>query len=292
MICDYAMDDIDTLEREGLKPTPRDIVRLNALGCVATAAAKRNATTSLDCLPRAAAIPLKGASKSPSFPIRAVGGEDVVVFRQPTVGHELWMDEAERHFAKDLHTIVAIRAYALTRGCDALPCADDVKAVADAVRSFCEDVAPLTFDQIVAALDCAVNGASHVHGEFPAGRANDTLDENDDAPDGAEYEDWEMCVAASCLHDAQAVLVGASVAELKRMTRRQLNELKMNALYVHGLAANKEAENAAKEYDITLDEIRERLRKEKREAEEREAEERSAAELTRSPIEGEGGENG
>lgn len=74
MVSEMAMEDIEQMKREGLEPTPRDIIRLNALALKYERAKSKDVGMSLYQLPRVAFIDSK------------------TWFRQPTIGHEIWFD--------------------------------------------------------------------------------------------------------------------------------------------------------------------------------------------------------
>lgn len=75
MTSEMAVEDIEQMQADGLKPTVKDIIRLNALALKYERAKSRNADNSLYLMPRVAAIDSKH------------------VFRQPTIGHEIWFDK-------------------------------------------------------------------------------------------------------------------------------------------------------------------------------------------------------
>ena len=100
-----AMEDLKALADEGLSPTPEDVVRLNALGLKLENS--RSFCSSIYCLPRVAFL-------------------NPFVFRQPTLGHELWLDDVERHFdMSDPSTSLALNALACS-----VPDVDDLPSSA------------------------------------------------------------------------------------------------------------------------------------------------------------------
>lgn len=74
MTSEMAVEDIEQMQAEGLKPTVKDIIRLNALALKYERAKSRNAGNTMYLMPRVAFI------------------DDKTWFRQPTIGHELWFD--------------------------------------------------------------------------------------------------------------------------------------------------------------------------------------------------------
>ena len=75
MTSKMAIEDIEQMQAEGLKPTVKDIIRLNALAMKFERAKSKNAGSSIYLLPRVAFI------------------SDKVWFRQPTIGHEIWLSK-------------------------------------------------------------------------------------------------------------------------------------------------------------------------------------------------------
>lgn len=136
-----AKEDIEQLQDEGLKPTVEDIIRLNAVALKFEAAKKKHCTTDIYMLPRIAQI------------------SDSVYFRQPTVGHEIWLKKVSEYVdTEDLQTVIALQAYCLSRGHDELPDAYDKDKVNSEIRDFIGKLSDFTEDQIFAALDYVRNG--------------------------------------------------------------------------------------------------------------------------------------
>lgn len=246
MISEMAMADIAQMEAEGLRPTPRDVVRLNALALVFEGRKKRN-LQSLYALPRVAAI------------------DEKRWFREPTVGHEIWISKVRRWIDEsDFETLLAVYAFALSRDSSELPNGDSREAVRQAVETYAEEMKDFTRDQIFAAVDYVKNGCDQTVGEEPPER------KGSEDGDGGEEEDWTECVALGVLHEGQAILFGVSEAEMKCMTRRQLEAVIRRAYDVHGMSRRDEEDEALGDYNRTLDEIRERLERERHEAPSRE----------------------
>ena len=244
MISEMAKADIEQMWSDGLNPPLADIICLNALGLKCEAEAKKRPLDSTDYLPRVAVIP-------PSLSLR-----------QPAIGHEIWLAKIRRLVADDdPESILAVNVFALSRAPGELPDADDIASVKKAVEAFCRDCRDFTRDQLWAAVDYALFGASSIAGESPA---SPPPDDDDIFADGiAKAEDWNECVAAGVLAYGQIVLFGASVAELSRMTRRQVRDMIRRAYTFHGLKEPDYLTIARGNYFATRDEIRERLTKEK-----------------------------
>jgi len=245
MISKTAIGSINDLKAKGLDPTPEDIIRLNALGLKLEASRKKYSTSlnSLDYLPRVAAI-------SPT-----------ISFRQPTIGHEIWIERVSRLAEKTYETDLAVKAFALSRQASELPDPDDPISVTKAIEDFSKKFAEYTRDQIYAALEYVVFGSSQLVGEFAARRETD----EERIPDGCEDEDWSLCISLGVLNEGRACLWGINQKELENMTRRQLDDLIRRASEFHNIVMEPESERRCEDFYTTLDVIEERLKKEKKE---------------------------
>lgn len=238
MISQTALETLEDLRAEGLSPSDADVIRLNALGLKLEARQKKNPLDSTEYLPRVAAI-----SKTVSF-------------RQPTIGHEIWLDKIERVILRgDYQTALAVKAFALSRPSAALPDPDDPKSVAAAVSAYAEELSEFTTNQIHAAIDYAVFGADPKAGEFAARPEAEA--------DGSVYEDWKYCVSVGVLNEARVALFGVSQAEIEAMTRRQVCDLIERSFFYHQIEVDPQISQAQRDYYATVREIRERLEKEK-----------------------------
>lgn len=238
MVSEIAIDDIAELEAQGLHPTPQDIIRLNALALKAQASKAKNAVNALEYLPRVAKI-----------------SEDII-FRQPTIGHEVWLAKVEQYASADFQTILAVRAFALSRAASELPDALDHNAVRDAVGEYSRLFANYTRTQILAALEYVINGANPLSEESAPSTKDDGEDERIDLCDG---EDWSECVAVGILHEAQVMLTGMTAKEIGELTRQQVNEMLMRVYIMRGADVKKIASARVNDYYLALNGIRERL---------------------------------
>lgn len=234
MISQTAIETLEDFRAAGLSPTDADVIRLNALGLKLEAASKKHSIDANDYLPRVAQI-------SPTLS-----------FRQPTLGHEVWLEKVSRFIAPgDYQTALAVKAFALSRPPSALPDGDSPASVTAAVAAFCEDCRDFTSEQIYAAVDYAFFGASPILGENPPREPRE--------PDGSEYEDWKSCVAVGVLHEGAVMLHGVTQAELESMTRQQVEEMIRRAWLFRGLSVPDDVRNAQGDYYATVAEIRARL---------------------------------
>ena len=236
MISKMAVDDIMQLKAEGLDPTPADVVRLNAVGLNY----ERMKGTVLDNnpykLPRYAAL-----SKD-------------IGFRQPTIGHEIWIDMVSKFIdTDDYQSMLALYAFALSRDWQKLPdpyCIADIEVK---IREFTETLKDFTTEQIFNAVMYAKDGCDQSVGEFPARKIDD-----DDSKDDDEY-DFDECVAVGVMHEGHALLWGITEAEMKSMTRSRLESIMQQSYYYHQFPIDGRLERELGKYYRTLDQIHQRL---------------------------------
>lgn len=238
MVSDTAIDALDDLVAQGLKPTPRDVVRLNAIGLKLEAAGAKRIVDSTYLLPRVAAV---SAS---------------LCFRQPTIGHEIWLDKVRRHVRSgDFRTTLALHCFALSRPHTGLPDADDPAAVKAAVDAFLPECAGFTRDQLFAAVQYATLGADPAAAERSASPKQE---------DDAEADpDLTECVALGVLNEGRAVLWGISEADMLNMRTSELAAVIDRAYDFHKMPRNSEEDFWQGRFYATLDEISARLTKEK-----------------------------
>lgn len=239
MISRTAIDALDELTEKGLRPTPEDVVRLNAAGLKLEAARGKNVGDCTYLLPRVAAI------------------SETISFRQPTIGHEIWLDKvAQVADTDDYQTLLSLNAFALSRPVDDLPDPYDRAAVKDAAGAFLETLRDYTRDQIYAAINYCRYGADVTAGEKTATTATDGDLPADESPD------WDECVAVGVLNEGRAVLWGMSAAEMKRMTASELSAVISRARLYHQMPESSSVDFWTGRFYATLDEIESRLTKE------------------------------
>jgi len=245
MISQLAIDDLDAMIADGLNPTPADVVRLNAMGLRLEAAKKKHPLDATEYLPRAARL-------------------GKAVFRQPTIGHEIWMDRVLQLVSMDsFESVLAVKVYALTRDpCD-LPNPDRDDIVKTAVQAFADTFIEYTRDQIAAVVDYVENGADETDGERPPAREI-TDEELKFTDEQAASADWKYSAALGILHEGQAVLFGLPRKELEAMTRRQVNDLMRRAYAFHDFTCSPDLNRLQGDYFATRVEIRTRLEEEKK----------------------------
>lgn len=241
MISETAISSIEELIAQGLQPTPRDVIRLNAIGLRLEAASSKRVQDSTYLLPRVAQL-----SKT-------------LWLRQPAIGHEIWLEKVQRFIdPDDYKSSIAVQAFALSRDVADLPDPDSPTAIKTAVDTFTATCANCTRDQIIAALRYATIGCDPTaceHPAYPDGRT-----QSDQTTPG--YQDWTECVAVGVLNEGRAVLWGITEADMRRMTTQQLSDVIERAKIYHKMATNSEEDIWQGRYYATLDEITERLKKE------------------------------
>lgn len=153
MLADILKKDIRQYAAQGVDFTPEDIVRLNAL-------AVRVKLAQHPCqgvhLPRCVFMP----------PASFFGRE--LVLREPTIAHELWLEEAARWIdVADERNFLFLHAFALSvADVDSLPDAFDGRAVVKAVFRFAvKRLVRYTAEQLRNAVDYALYGADWTCGE-------------------------------------------------------------------------------------------------------------------------------
>ena len=137
MTSKLAKSQIELWEKEGLRPTFDDIVRLNDIG-----------------------LKVERGSDMFSFaasPRMAFLGD--AILREPTIAKRMWLDEAQRMFADNVETKLYVVAYVLGTDGSALPSLYDKKKIEDGITKFRDDVLlKCTETQILAAIDYVLNG--------------------------------------------------------------------------------------------------------------------------------------
>ena len=213
MVSNTAIEDAERLAREGTPLTPREIVRLNALGL-------RMERGETECF--AAALPR----------VAFLGD---VCLREPTLGHEIWLDDARRYADfTDVDTSLAMHAMAL-----AINDPDDLPPLSKAgifcaMMRFKKLVRAFTPRQIAAACRWVTEGNDPRSGEYaPPRKGEKPLDES-------------YSVAVGVLLDGVA----------RHMTRAQLWRVEVDALKRRNRDFDESVkEDARGDYYATLDEL-------------------------------------
>lgn len=225
MLSEMACEDCEELMAEGAKLSPSEIVRLNALGCRAKLSPD---ASSFDALPRCAFL-----------------GD--LVFREPTIAHELWLENAGRIFDRgDSLTGFALRAFAITTPYEELPDWSSAKQMQKALAKFMEKkLARFTVREVAACVRWCMIG-----GDW-------TLDEEPAKKPGEEEKGEEMSASIGVVREAQALALGISLHDAMQMTRSGLQAVILRAYRMKGIEVDKDHHNRAiGDYCATLAEVR------------------------------------
>ena len=153
MLADLLSKDIRQYAARGVNFTPADIVRLNALAVAVKLCQHPCQGASL---PRCVFLP----------PTSFWSGE--LVLREPTIAHELWLEEAAQWIdVRDERNFLFLHAFALSHfNVDALPDAFAPKKVIKGVFRFAaKRLSRYTMNQLRNAVDYALFGADWTAGE-------------------------------------------------------------------------------------------------------------------------------
>lgn len=197
-----AIEDIEAMEKSGLRLKPAEVVLLNALGL--RYEFSKNAAD-LRIMPRVAFL-----------------GD--VAFREPTIGHEIWMNQAASVFNLDkIETRIKVRAFCLATAPQDLPDLCDVQAVREDVEKFvCTRLCFHTLEQVACAIVYAESGADQMADENPVRKSRDE--------DGKPKRDGEICYEVGLLRNGVLLKLG-TFAELKQRTVSELELLVNEAMF-------------------------------------------------------------
>lgn len=222
MVSELAIEEAEKLAAKGTPLTPREIVRLNALG-----------------------LELQKGKDTVSFALPRLAFLGDVVFREPTLGHDIWLDDVRR-FADmdDVRTSLAVHAFALSHmDPDDLPALGKVRLRYD-MMDFKRKMRKYTPRQISAALRWVTEGNDVRRGELPPPR-------NDD-----ELVDESHSVAIGTLLDGIAVVTGLSVGDARHLTSAELFRLERRAMALRECNVDDVRKNIAQgDFYATLDEL-------------------------------------
>ena len=244
MTTDTFRRDYRQMTAQGVKFTPEDIVRLNALSVRVRLSA--NAARSVH-LPRLAFLPRVSWLHAPP------------VLREPTIAHSLWLDEMGRWVDySDGIVFLFVHAYALSRRAEDLPDADRPQRVIKTVfRHAARRLSKYTYDQLSAAVDYALFGADWTIGEKPppaAGKGG-----------GCGIDLGVGSATIGLLVDMKMLRLPISLDEARTMTASELSEAIDRALVLDGrFDADKEKVRALGDYVRAREEIRARSKAEEK----------------------------
>lgn len=239
MVSRMAEEDCEELLAQGKKLTFRDMIRLNALG---VRAERGPNSVSFYALPRCVFL-----------------GD--LCFREPTIGHEIWFDDVSRQF--DLESQVtefALRAFMMSRSEEDLPSPTNLPEVKYQLDKFVhKTISKLTVGQLTHAMTYCTCGCDPIDGEEPPVPLNIAGDEDIDVTDTS--------IAIGVVREGQALGLGISLADAKKMTRSALQDVVMRAYKLREIdVSGSVKQECIGDYLATLAEIKNRLDEEEKAA--------------------------
>ena len=247
MVSQFAIDEIERMEVEGLHPTPRDIVRLNALGLKVD----------------------HGQSHAPLYFDRRCVWVGNICLMEPTIGISLFTAQYSNVFGANTQVAdVCLKAWAFhlkEPPAEAPPPKDVVEAVSSFVTTHFSGI---PVKRLVAAVDYCLYGCDSRSFESPVCRK--TISEEDERTADDEEEDEAYNIDIGIVHEAEAMGLGITLADARRHTRAQLNAIMERAIESRaaltiggGEFAKSQKDRHSGEFYATLDEIRHRLERER-----------------------------
>lgn len=225
MISEMAMEDIEALRADGIEVTPRDVVRLNALGLKVERAERASSDFAMPRVAFLGRMPL----------------------REPTIAAELWFVETEHVFDHDDEgTALMLRAFSMSVPPDSLPDPCDRDAVEASLVEFRKRVAAYTVEQLRVAVMYALVGSDQRAGEDPPERAGDADDDEERIP-----------AVIGVIRDGVVMKLG-TMDDLKRYRKSELQSLVVYASelkYGNGRIKSAHA-SALAGYLCAVDEVR------------------------------------
>lgn len=241
-----AKQDVLSLEAEGIHPTFEELIKLNALG---VRCESNPDSLAFYALPRCAFLQSK---------------DDVLTLREPTVGQDIWLQNALRLFDDDDETTLFIlRTMSMTMDYD-LPPWSDPNRVVDAVKDFLNNrLNGLSARQIITATNYCMFGCDPNSDEQPImsdGSDDGMKDKNDSAMSELDKDNRpELSMTIGVIHKAQALGLGIPLCDMCKMTPSELQSVVDEAMAKGGVDRGKESHDKfVVEYYATLDAIRKR----------------------------------
>lgn len=189
-----AMEDIDDLMGQGYNLAPRDIIRLNAFGC-------RVEHNTHSCK---------------TFILQRCALLGNLVFREPTIGHNIFRSTVESVFEIDTNDNFFLDAYILTRQASELPDPRNKDEIQKCVNDFIKQLQDFTQWQVLNALEYVKWGNVSSDDELPIKKSNQKEDEEDN-------EDYSMfSIDYGYIKDGVAIGLNMSIDEMKKLTRSEL----------------------------------------------------------------------
>ena len=243
MVSDFAIDEIEEMEAEGLHPSPRDVVRLNALGCKVEF----------------------GQSHAPLYFDRRCVWVGNICLMEPTIGISLFTAQYSNVFGANTQVAdVCLKAWAFhlkEPPAEAPPPKDVVEAVSSFVTTHFSGI---PVKRLVAAVDYCLYGCDSRSFESPVCRKAISAEGERTADDDAEAEAFNIDIGI--VHEAEAMGLGITLADARHHTRAQLNAIMERAIESRaaltiggGELEKSQKDRYTGEFYATLHEIRARL---------------------------------
>lgn len=266
MIADLFRKDYRQMTAQGVKFTPEDIVLLNALAVKVRLSQNAARTTHL---PRLAFLPgkLKGGIvewlKSPwNFSTFPLFHSYTLVLREPTIAHEMWLEQAQRYIAVDSdRTFDLLYGYALAHPAEKLPDIFDPKRLIRKVFTWCaRHLAYLTREQLSAAVDYCLFGADWKACERGPEKSKSEVEvEQRNLTDSTVGLRASTSPTIGLLTEARAIRLPITLDDAKRMTASELDEAITRCLAKdHKIDYDAERNSAMGEYVRARNAIRKR----------------------------------
>lgn len=173
-----------------------------------------------------------------------------MVFREPTIEQEIWFENAARIFNTDDDTTLFLtRAFSMRMG-EELPDWSKPKKVRKQIDEFIKkELKGFTARQILSSVNYCIYGSDATVDEFPCSEFTPTEEDIEKAA--------EMSNVIGVVHEAQAMRLGISMEEMKRMTKSELQSVINRALEREGVDVRKDNKNATiADYYRTLEHIK------------------------------------
>jgi len=220
MLVDQFRKDYRQMTAQGVTFMPEDIIRLNALAVKVRLS--QNAARTVH-LPRLAFIPGR--------PRRFLRTDDIIL-REPTIAHELWLENAQRYIPIDSdRTFDLLYGYALSRPAEKLPDAFAPRRLIRKVFTYAaRELSHLTREQLSSAVDYVLFGADWKACERgPRSKVKGQTEESLTS-DLGPLTSHSPSPTIGLLTEARAIRLPISLDDAKRMTASELDEAIFRAL--------------------------------------------------------------
>lgn len=227
MISKLAIEDIEEITKQGGTVSPRDVIRLNALGLKIT----DDPNYELATLPRCASL-------------------NGILFKQPNIEQDMFLDDAARIYNADNSTILALEAYVLAHDEVKWKNLRHPKIFAIKVGAWVKvNLGKVTAQQLRRALDFCLYGVDPDSGEMPVLMA----DEKEKLKSGIGTDkSWAL---SKYLH---ATSIGIDSVSALRATSPQLSAMIERAYMLNKVPLSDDEKEATAEYYMTLDYVKKR----------------------------------